>query len=208
MNSCSFDRYLKVDRNIDFLVQLDERGLFSDENEFYAKGSGELSTELFVESGPGMFPSRETIENHEKRIDSLDIEQKNVLRRKYAEFSKLSTTQIAQLQQFHDELANQPHRERLTQTMNKYYDWLKTLGLTEQARLLDLQPDQRLAEIANIKTRQAREAFALAAYQRGDKAGGRAASPSVAGEITSCASAVGELSRRCNLLDPSEESFE
>jgi hypothetical protein len=155
----NFDHYLKVDRNLDFLVQLDERGLFAEENEFYAQGSGVLSADLFVDAEPGIFPSRETIENREQRIDALDIEQKNVLRRKYTEFNKLSSAQTEQLQKFHEELANHPQRERLTRAMNKYYDWLKTLGLTKQARLLDLQVDRRLAEIANIKTRQAREAF-------------------------------------------------
>ncbi len=124
----NFDRYLKVDRNLEFLVQLEQQGIFADENQIYSQSSGGLSADLFVDAEPGVFPSRETIENRERRIDELDIEQKNALRRKYTEFLKLSETQKEQLRKFHDDLANHPQRAQLTRVMNKYYDWLKTLG--------------------------------------------------------------------------------
>ncbi len=43
--------------------------------------------------------------------------------------------------------------------MHEYYVWLGTLDQKELAALLDMAPNQRLAEIGRIKTRQDREAF-------------------------------------------------
>ena len=162
----NYDRYSKVDRNLDFLSRLDQLGLFAEEKKFYLREDGELPDDLFSDDEPGIFPSRETIESRQQHIDSLDIEQKNQLRRQYDQFITLPPEQVEQLQAFHEELASHPQRQQLAQVMNHYYDWLKTLGLTEQARLLDLPVDKRLAEIANIKTRQARETFGREGYTK------------------------------------------
>ncbi len=160
----NFDRYQKVDKDIEFLLQLDDWGLFADyDSPVYDADVGALKAELFADTEPSESPSWETIEQRMSRISALNIEQKNELRRKNTEFTKLSPRQHQEFKEFHQQLVNHPDGKRLIRVMNSYYDWLKTLRLSEQARLLDLQPAKaRLIEIANIRSQQAREAFGKA----------------------------------------------
>ena len=155
----NLDRYNKVDRNLEFLTRLDEWGLFADDATLDSQLVEALPADWFAYNQRGNHPSRETIEDRRRRIDAMDLEQRDDLRRKYAQFTGLSPEQQSELRKFHNELSSHPERDRLTSTLNAYYDWLKTLGIAEQAQLLDLPSNQRLVEISNIKTRQAREAF-------------------------------------------------
>ena len=159
----NFDRYEKIENNLEFLVKLDEEGLFSGDKMFYDHGDTNLPVDIFIDDEPGHPASRDTMEDRQRYIESLDLEQKNQLARKNSDFGKLTAKQQNEFRQFHDELASHSDRASLTRVMNLYYDWLKTLGLTEQARLLDLLPiEKRIAEIDKIKYRQAQEAFGVA----------------------------------------------
>jgi hypothetical protein len=158
----NYDRYEKVNKSIDFLVALNQQGLFAnDELPDYGTGASLISADFFDETfAAPSSPTWESIEERINWIDSLDIEQKSELRRKSEEFFKLSSERQAEFRDFHQKLANHPDRVQLIQVMNSFYNWLKTLGLSEQARLLDMtETKDRLNEIASIRSRQAREAF-------------------------------------------------
>jgi hypothetical protein len=155
----NLDRYQKIDQSVFFLSLLDEHGLFAEDPTYDATLAGELPVDLVVYNQPGVFAPRETIAQRQRRIESLDIEQRNDLRRSYEDYLKLSESAQQALREFHNELSSHPNHERLSRVLNAYYDWLKTLGVREQASLLDMPCDLRLQEIEKIKTRQARAAF-------------------------------------------------
>ncbi len=155
----NLDRYAKVNTDLDFLVQLDEWGLFAEDKTLISGAGTTLPADLFAYSQPGKFPSRKTIEERRSHIDRLDLDQKRELKRNYDEYSELPAPEIKSLRDFHNRLTEHPNHQQLSRVLNEFYEWLKTLELAEQARLLDLSGDQQLIEIARIKSRQAREAF-------------------------------------------------
>ncbi len=153
----NYDQYIKVDCNLEFLTQLLQNGYFSDDDAIYT--NPQLSPDIFRDDVMEVENNLENLQQREQRIESLDIDQKNALRRKYTEFEKFTAEQRERLRSFFEQLSSHPQRVKLTRVMNEYYVWLTTLNQQEQARLLDLDPAKRLAEIGRIKTRQDREAF-------------------------------------------------
>jgi hypothetical protein len=155
----NLDRYAKVDSDLDFLVQLEEWGLFAEDKTMIADAGSTLPADLFAYSQPGKFPSRKTIEERREHIERLDLDQKQELKRNYDEYTQLPLDKKTTLRAFHNRLTAHPNQQQLSRVLGEFYEWLKTLGLAEQARLLDLSGEKQLIEIARIKSRQARETF-------------------------------------------------
>jgi len=155
----NLDRYAKTNSDLDFLVRLDDWGLFAEDKTQITDAGTTLPADLFAYSQPGKFPSRKTIEERRNHIERLDLDQKRELKRNYDEYLELPADEMKTLRDFHNRLTEHPNHQQLSRVLNEFYEWLKTLELAEQARLLDLSGDKQLIEIARIKSRQARADF-------------------------------------------------
>lgn len=156
----NLDAYRQLDADLDFLLQLNEKGLFAETPNYDINSASELPTDWFVYNDPGALPSRETIEQRRQRIETLDLDAKILLRKNFERFEQLTPAEQQSLQNFHNELSSHPDRDQLLPVMAAYAEWLKTLVPAEQVSLRDNKDTTaRVNEISNILARQTREAF-------------------------------------------------
>jgi len=94
-----------------------------------------------------------------KRIQQMSVEDKLELRSKLDRYNKLSSEQKKELATVEERLSSHPDEELLRETMQRYYDWLKSLNAVDRAKLQSLPFDQRVAEIKRLMDMQEREQF-------------------------------------------------
>jgi hypothetical protein len=155
----NIDVYNKVGRDIDFLMKLNEEGLFAKNDEPILKIGEVLPAKMFKLPEPIEFPTLDTVQDREQKIESLGIDQKNILRRQAEAFLKLPDAEKDELNTFHNRLANHPQRAELTRSMNEYCSWLRTLGLNEQMSVRDLAAGERIKRISELQLDKAQKAF-------------------------------------------------
>ncbi len=132
----NFDRYTRVDLDIDFLENLDDADLFTSEV---------VSLFPTAESSPGpeldkdfsLQPSQETLDERTDRLKLMQPRQLESIKRNKAKFDLLSETRRGELAEFHRVLIRHPRRDEINKTLVAYYDWLKSLGQSERIELLD-----------------------------------------------------------------------
>ncbi len=155
----NIDVYNKVGRDIDFLTMLSEQSVFAKDDEPILRPGDALPAKMFELPEPIEFPTLDTIQERQRKIESLGIDQKNILRRQAEAFMKLPSEQKSELNEFHNRLANHPKRAELTRAMNEYCQWLKTLGLNDQMNVRDLPASARVNRISELQMDKAQKAF-------------------------------------------------
>jgi hypothetical protein len=142
------DRYSKMNFEIDFLKQLDEAALFTQEGALsFPMDPSVLMPDLDEKSEDSL--STETINDRRLRLADMRPEQIEALKRSQEKFEQLPADRKQATADFHQQLLDQENKNQLARTMVAYYDWLKSLGPTERTEVLDeFDVDKRIEMIA------------------------------------------------------------
>ena len=159
------DHYLAVDQDLDFLVSLHRSGLFSDESALYSAESNELAPDLLSEPTPESSAGVSPDDNF-ARLEAMDAQQRDLLRRKREKFEKMTSEQQASLSKFHELITSHEKTKELRETMRDYFDFLGSLRSRDQAELADMSAEDRLSQIAELLINRARREFGRAGITR------------------------------------------
>ncbi len=142
------DRYSKMNFDIDFLTRLNEASLFTREVALsFPMDSSQLMPDMDEKREDSL--SMETIKDRRLRLDEMQPEQIEALKRSQEKFEQLPDDRKQATEKFHQQLLNQENKNQLAKTMVAYYDWLKSLGPTERIEVLDeVDIDTRIEMIA------------------------------------------------------------
>jgi len=132
----NYDRYTRVDLDIEFLEKLDAADLFTSEVISLFPPEKNLA-ESKLDDDVSLLPSQEVLDQRAERLKSMPPRQLESIKRNKAEFDLLSDSQRQGLTEFHRRLIEHPKRDNINQTLVAYYDWLKSLGQSERTELLD-----------------------------------------------------------------------
>ena len=148
-------RYDSIKCDMEFLERLSNQSLFSDPT--MIDDNGDSIIDIFELEAKGLIP----LESDERRsyVESLDVQKKMKLKRKFEDFQNLSDVQRQRLSEFDAQLNNSDNRVRLTSTMNAYCDWLLKMDAGQRSDLRDLPPVERIKAIKKIRDRQALDDF-------------------------------------------------
>jgi hypothetical protein len=108
--------------------------------------SGQAMTVSSLRADP---PTRET-------LAALSPEEKTALYQKKVRFDALPPAEQERLRELNTAIANSNRAEELQTTLDRYYEWLKTLTTKQRADLLELPPDQRIERIKQLMQEQER----------------------------------------------------
>ena len=89
-----------------------------------------------------------------ERVQNLPLSEQQQLLRNQQRFAELSADEQQQLRALHEELTSDPNSARLRGVLERYHEWLKTLSAEQRAELNDLTPDERIARIERLMSRQ------------------------------------------------------
>jgi hypothetical protein len=136
----NLDQYRQVD-DIEFLRLLDQEGLFA------------------KETGHGAYSSRgeESLAERRARLETMPQAKKEDLVRLQERFARLDPAEQKRLRELNEQLERDPNAERLKKTMYRYYEWLKTLPLSQRIELSGLPPAERVERIKKLLQEQARK---------------------------------------------------
>lgn len=157
------DRYTKVvfddgaESGIKFLKSIYSKGLFREVDDLFQVDMRDDSLDDF--DGTAQPPDAQRIKDRTDRLARMTEQQRSELFEKKKKFEQLPEKQRETLREFHELLSQELDREELVEVLASYYDWLKILGMSQRANLLDLPRDERLREIGRITRRQAQENF-------------------------------------------------
>ena len=157
------DRYDKVifedsaEDGIAFLKSISAKGLFRQIDDLFQVDSPVEPLNDFDE--PSHPPTEKSIRERSDRLSRMTDEQLDELFDKKEKFESLNTEQQNTLREFHEMLTLEPDRNKLVEVLASYYDWLKILGMSQRAGLLDMPLNERLREIGKITRQQAQKDF-------------------------------------------------
>jgi hypothetical protein len=92
-------------------------------------------------------------------IAKLKPEEKARLIQRNERFLALSPTEQDRLRKFHEKISSAGESQRLLTALSRYNEWLKTLTPQQQAELVGLSIDKRLAKIREIQQIQVQAHF-------------------------------------------------
>jgi len=159
----NYDRYkIVVSKNsaqdgISLLKSIYSKGLFREVDDLFPVDSQEEPPNDFNSATQPPDPQR--IKDRNDRLSRMTDQERAELFDKKAKFESLDPNQQTAIREFHDLLAKEPERGKLVEVMASYYDWLKIIGSSRRANLLDLPLDKRLTEIRRITWQQAQDNF-------------------------------------------------
>ena len=155
------DHYLAIDQNLDFMVALHDSGLFSDETALYSAERDELAPDLSLENTPSVSAGAAPPDPLAPlaRLEAMDADQRNSLRRKREKFEKMTPEQQDAIRQFHQQFTSHEKSKQYRETLSDYFDWLGTLSSRERVGLADMPIDDRLSAIARTLIRRAGHEF-------------------------------------------------
>lgn len=88
--------------------------------------------------------TEESLEARKSRIEQMDAEEKETLKTKFNRFRTLDSQRQQKLREMHLQLSKQPE---LRQTLESYFNWLKTLTVSEVAELKTMPIEGRIRRI-------------------------------------------------------------
>ena len=142
----NYDRYTRVDLDIEFLENLNAADLFTSEVISLFPPEKNLA-ESKLDDDVSELPSQEVLDQRGERLKAMPSRQMESIKRNKAEFDLLSETRRQALAEFHRRLIEHPKRDDINQTLVAYYDWLKSLG---QSCLLYTSPSPRDATLSRM----------------------------------------------------------
>lgn len=152
------DRYQKANLDFDFLLRLSSQELFSEYDLFDADAFDDWKSVVGkLDDHRGQ--KQESATSPQARFDSLSLAEKHQLKLNFETYSKLNSAELRELEAFHQRLNEHPDRAQLQSVLEKYYQWLTSLGSTDKGRVLDADSDKRLDEIAKLRSEQTRTAL-------------------------------------------------
>ena len=149
----NYDRYIRVDLDIEFLENLDAADLFTSEV-ISLFPPAENSAESNLDDDVSLMPSQESCDRRAERLKLMLPRQLESIKRNKAEFDLLSESRLEALAEFHQKLMGHPKRDHINQTLVAYYDWLKSLGQRERTELLDMPDIPSRIELIAAKIKQ------------------------------------------------------
>lgn len=159
----NYDRYKQVvskdnaQDGISLLKSIYSKGLFREVDDLFPVDSQEEPPSDFNSALQPPDPQR--IKDRNDRLSRMTDQERAELFDRKSKFEALDANQQLAIREFHDLLAKEPDRGKLVEVMSSYYDWLKIIGMSQRANLLDLPLDQRLTEIRRITRQQAQDNF-------------------------------------------------
>ena len=144
--------YDSINSDLTFLEQLRQDNLFP-----------QLSYDPIKSFEQVVIPKEETKkesrEDRQAYIESLDVEQKAALKEKLEDFLKLDAAEQEVFIDFERQLNEHPKHDQLVFVLDEYYHWLKSLDAGERSRLQGTPVKERLAEVAALRDKaRARDA--------------------------------------------------
>ena len=94
-----------------------------------------------------------------QRLASLAPEQKEELLRKKERFDALPAGERERLRELHTSLSAAPNSPALSQTLDRYCEWLKTLSSAQRAELKDMPAEKRIERIKELLKQQENQRF-------------------------------------------------
>ena len=130
----NLDEYRQVG-SIEFLHKLRDEKLFSKDN---------------VEPPKSETADDEDLPSRRRQIANMSLDEKEQLLRSEVRFTSLSPEEQRSVWRLHQDLQNDPERERLRAIMHDYYEWLKPLSPLRWEMLAEMEPDQRVASVKKL----------------------------------------------------------
>jgi hypothetical protein len=96
----------------------------------------------------------EQLEARRLEIARLQPAEQQELLHRQERFAALPPEEQERLRSLQSALDSDPHAERLHQVLVRYHEWLKTLTPSQRAKLAELSPPERVAEIKRIQRQQ------------------------------------------------------
>jgi hypothetical protein len=94
-----------------------------------------------------------------RRIANMSLDEKEQLLRSESRFTSLSPEEQRSVWRLHQDLQNDPERERLRAIMHDYCEWLKPLSPLRWEMLAEMTPNRRVASVkALLREEQRRKA--------------------------------------------------
>lgn len=109
---------------------------------------------FFVAQLTGSAVGDDALEARRAQIAGLQPAEQQELLRRQERFLALPMTEQERLRSLQAAIDSDEHAERLHQVLVRYHEWLKTLTPGQRAKLADLPPEERVAEIKRIQQRQ------------------------------------------------------
>lgn len=144
------DEYRNAD-SVEFVQALAQSGLFAAELESELPGT--------VASASAIAPARGV------EIATMRPEEKAKLNQRNERFLALSPAEQERLRKFHEKISSASQSQQLLTALGRYSQWLKTLTPQQQAELVGLSMDKRLAKIREIQRAQVQSHFRQLAGQ-------------------------------------------
>ncbi len=104
----------------------------------------------------GLVAASESWADRRARIERMSPAEKDQLLRQQQRFSQLDPAEQQRLRTFAADLDQAPDGSELRQVLDRYYQWLLTLQGIQRAQLLQLDPDQRIERIKQLKVDEKR----------------------------------------------------
>ncbi|HUE71607.1 MAG TPA: hypothetical protein VMP01_12045 [Pirellulaceae bacterium] len=145
------DEYRNAD-SFEFVQAVEESGLFA----------AELESELPATGAPA---ANEIVPDRAGQVAKLRPEEKAKLIQRNERFLALSPAEQDRLRKFHEKISSASESQQLVTALGRYSQWLKTLTPQQQAELVGLSIDERLAKIREIQQDQVKAHFWQLAWQ-------------------------------------------
>ncbi|HEY2893746.1 MAG TPA: hypothetical protein VGJ16_06025, partial [Pirellulales bacterium] len=97
---------------------------------------------------------KDDIEQRREQVAHMQPSEQQDLLRRQERFLALPVEEQNRLRQLQAQLDADPNSERLNQTLLRYHEWLKTLTPAQRARLAELPPEERVAQIKRMRQQQ------------------------------------------------------
>jgi len=94
------------------------------------------------------------LEQRREQVAHMQPSEQQELLRRQERFLALPVEEQNRLRQLQAQLDADPNSERLNQTLLRYHEWLKTLTPAQRARLAELPPEERVAQIKRMRQQQ------------------------------------------------------
>ena len=149
--------------SVSFLGMLLDEGLFNESDE--SSTIDRLIGQHSGSGGPdGKLPLKP--DQAEKYIRALPTDQLTLLRSNRSSFEGYASEQQTRLKDLYDQIQTDQRRDELLTVLRRYSRWLETLNETSRATLLDMPPEQRIAQIPELKQQQLIQSFGKAGATR------------------------------------------
>ncbi len=145
----SLPEYREID-SLDLLRSLYREGLFADD---------ELPADETPQPPPSTLGGEPEDEHHlleqcRRRIEAMDPAQQELLRRRREELASLAPAEQQRLRRLSEVLAADPERAELEAVMHRYCRWLDELPAYRRAELAELELDQRIDRIKQLRAEE------------------------------------------------------